>query len=257
MESTLSKIEDTDIDILNKMDDETLINFCKSSKYGHALCQKPAIIKRIELYKLYKTFNVMDAVPELDEIVYRPYMFYKIDRYIETFHYNFYIFDDDFYEIIHYVGVLGKNIGQFALSKNIYQFYTSIEDIMKMYDAEYDADDNENGLDVLTVYNIYKSTVLNIYAVRGALRYLQDRYNTIKLLSNTNFNDYYKLLGMYFYFKIQVIMYGLVNEDIPGGQDVKMRLDYLQSDRGLVAVNELKNGVMVYYDMLVDYILHL
>jgi hypothetical protein len=77
MERSLTKTRDIDKKILDDLDDKSLLNFCKTSKYGEMLCQDETFWKR----RFISKFGAADKNPDRKWKDFYLKIVYYLDKY--------------------------------------------------------------------------------------------------------------------------------------------------------------------------------
>ena len=240
----ITGLTDTDLYLLNQLDDDTLVQFCKSTKYGKQLCGLPSIQNRIELYKKYKQFDILNTVDHVDDLVSRPYMFMTFGLY----QMHFFMLYEQHTEIIDYYAVVGYDdksnydLDQFDVNQRF-----DVNDIVVHHmdhDFEYDID---------TLWQIYTKSGLHHYATTAVVKKINDQFDFVSTFDTTTLDGFYDLLAIYYWFKIQCLFLNLTNEAFVA-RDVNISLNYIQSDYGVNIINRLKDEIVLYYDLMIDYI---
>ncbi|HSW76457.1 MAG TPA: hypothetical protein VLG50_05405 [Candidatus Saccharimonadales bacterium] len=250
-------VTDVNDQILAMLDDETLVQYCQISTFAQSVCKKDTRIQqRIALYHKYKQFNVLHVMNNMDDLINRPYMFYRMERVNHddksVIKYDFFIFDDTLYSHISFVAsAITQYNSRYIVKAEKYDETATIGDILRLY---HDSEGVEEfGYDISTFYQLYVANGLTKYAIHDTLNYLQYHYNILTFINDKSFVDFYTLLGLYWWYKMNCIIVGVIGNQIEE-RDINIDFEFLQSDRMQHLKNQLINSVMLYHDLLVDYI---
>jgi len=245
MENTyLTNIKEIDMHILDHLSDESLVKYVQTSKFTNDLLKIPKIKQRIETYKKYMSFDLISVINKnFDDIVFRPYILFKI-KDDKSLNYDIKIIYDEYYTNIVYDAII-KNNGYITVSINRINNRINISD-----DQDYEA---KYTFDINTLYMIYVNQGFYKHAKKATKEYLDRLFNKMNDLKNT-YKDFFNLMGLYLWFKINCIFLYLTNDSLKIINEQEITLNYINSDEGVDTINKLKNYIILYYDLLSMYI---
>lgn len=246
MENTyLTKIPEIDMHILDHMSDESLIKYIQTSTYRNELIKIPKINQRVETYKKYKTFDLSTVItPNFDAIVIRPYVLFRITETPTNLYYNVKIIYDNYYTNIDYSAVM-DNHGYITISSSRIDERINLVD-----DQDYDA---RYGFDINTLYMIYVNQGFHQYAKKATQEYLDRQFDKITTCKKS-YKDFFKLMGIYLWFKINCIFLYLTKDTLRNINMQEITIEYINSEEGTETMNKFKNYITLYYDLLSMYI---
>lgn len=246
MENTyLTKIPEIDMHILDHMSDESLIKYIQTSIYRNDLIKIPKINQRVEMYKKYKTFDLSAVITHnFDAIVIRPYILFRITDIVENLLYNVKIIYDNYYTKIDYSAIM-DNYGYITIvSSRIDERINIVDD--QDYEAKY-------GFDINTLYMIYVNQGFHKYAKKATQEYLDRQFDKMTSYKKT-YKDFFNLMGLYLWFKINCIFLYLTKDTLRNIDSQEITIEYINSEEGEDTINKLKNYITLYYDLLSMYI---
>lgn len=203
-----------DLQLLNHLSDENLIKYIDTSPFKNELLKIPNIDQRLKLYEKFKAFDLSLYVNDLT-LVDKPYILFKI----KNLKYDIKITDDIYI--------------QYKAEKD------RVRVLIQNVDIDLPIDDAKYGFDVNTIYMIYINNGLCRYAKKATKDYLDRQYAKIN-------DDLYQLMGLYLWFKINCIFLHLTDTSIINIDEIVVQDNEIK--------NNLKNYIILYYDLLTQYI---
>jgi len=240
--------------ILDHMSDETLVRYCQTDSYAGQLCLIPRIKKRLDEYKLYKTFELDEILNQIED--YTPYPLlihrYEMQRDDESFIFNdtIYILYQDKYVEIKCQAYDGMDERYLNIQIIKRQQAITLNTIINQYENNNDA---VWSLDVMTIKNVYNHIGVKRYASLKAIEELDKNFLYKEEHLNNTIEDYFTLFIIYIWFKSQVILYKLKDDQLDE-IDIDIDDNYVDTPEYQVLKYELNKSIDDMYQLLLNYI---
>ena len=253
--NTVTGLNDTDLALIDQLDDDTLIQFCKLSQYSQSVCLTPQIQQRIDLYKRYKQFDVLstEVLNHVDKLATRPFMLMRFEKtknkdYLQIYN-LFFILSDDQMERVYFSANTDSYHSTYKISHQLLDYQNgehllSVYQGNKSYALDYDID---------TLIKIYQANGLEKYAKMEAHQSIQHQFDLVTTCDTSTLIGFYNMLEVYYWFEVQCLFLNLIEGGVIE-RHVEIDLDYLQSDYGVKIVNDLKNEIALYYDLMIQFV---
>ena len=244
----LTQVPETDYLILQQMNDQDLVQFCQTSEYATELCAIPNIKKRLNTYKAYLSFNILEDI-ENYEFKY-PMMVCKIQTYDYMYNDNEqYILSYEIYivkettTVIDYIADEKEGEASMLLAINQKDF-----DFKSIFTLN-----NETAwdFDINTIYDMLLQKNLEKYAKSYLINHINNAIDSL-ILDNT-IAEFFEIMGLFYWFKTQCMFLNLVHETIDSIEQ-EFDLTFIQSPEGVELKHKIMRTIDLYYDLLIDYI---